>query len=53
MVLVGGGPGPAGGRLRRLRGCRLAFRGAACTGGSGVETVFRLRAASSGASLRL
>jgi hypothetical protein len=51
LIMVGGGPDPAG-RILALAELSLPFRNAAC-GLSGVETVIPLRAAASGASLKL
>jgi hypothetical protein len=53
MVMVGSGPAPAGGHPRRSRKVSLPFGNAACTGQSGAETVIPLRAAASGANLKL
>jgi hypothetical protein len=53
MVMVGSDPGPRIRPSSPLAELSLPFRNAACTGQSGVETVIPLRAAASGASLKL
>jgi hypothetical protein len=44
---------PSGGHPRRSRKVSLPFGNAACTGQSGAETMIPLRAAASGANLKL